>query len=385
MRQLMRILISFILLLSPFTTVSAIEPFEVRVIYFRPLDAPPAPIDRIIQLMQETQEFYASEMERNGFGNKTFRIETVNNKIVIHTVNGAHNAHHYFQNTYQQITEELPLEFRIAKVQDNVHVFIVGGLNLVYGGALGIGWDYSGWRAGGGAILPGDRLNMPIIAHEIGHAFGLFHNSVSYTMMGLHHGIILDYETRWLSTSHYFNDKHIRTDIPQFIKNFPAQSVGDKIIKFKFSFHSKSGLHHSKVIRARGGYLVVGNDELAGENDVAEMDISRNKLIIGDLLSIRAIDVHGNYIYKDITISEFPTPIKDPGDNPNIHKNPDLDQDNNDNEVNEDKENENNLIEIENDCPGCIPDENDKSDNKDLGVSYQNKLTIQWARLKTHR
>ena len=373
MRYITRSLLILLTLLSPLMVADAINPFEVRIVYFRPLDASPAPVDKITNLMQETQEFYASEMERNGFGNKTFSIETVNNKMVVHTVDGAHNAEHYFHNTYQKMWQELPIEFRVK--HDNINVFIVGGLDFVQsGGVLGIGWTFSGWRAGGGAVLPGDRLNMPIIAHEIGHAFGLFHNNVVNTMMGLHHGPILDYEIRWISKSHYFNDRHVRTDIPKFIGDLHIQSIDDNSLKLRFIAQSKSGLHQSKIIRERGGYLVIGSDNLGGEHDISEMDMPRPRVMIGDLLSLRIIDVNGNYVYKDTTIKELPEPIEKAKPNINIfdNKNVDLEEDKKDNPV-------------DNECPGCRSDENDKVDNTDLGVSYRNKLTIQWARLKTHR
>lgn len=277
--------------------------YEARVIYFRPEGAPPTPIESITQLMQETQEFYKLQMEQKGYGAKTFRIESdENQEIIVHTVDGAHYAQHYFANTYQEMEKELPREFTFANINshNNIHVLIVGGLDLVYNGVLGVGWTFSGWSAGGNAVLPGDRLNVPIIAHEIGHAFGLFHNDINFTMMGPNDGPMLDYEARWLSKSHYFNDTHIRTDIPKFVDFLGTEAIGRDIIKFKFSAHSDSDLFQSKIIRIRGG-LVLGDDELNGKDDIAEINVSRLKIVNGDKLSFRIMDVNGNYIFKDIT------------------------------------------------------------------------------------
>ena len=142
---------------------------------------------------------------------------------------------------------------------------------------------------------------MPIIAHEIGHAFGLFHNEVNNTMMGPSDGPMLDYEARWLSKSHYFNDTHIRTDIPEFVDFLGTEAIGRDIIKFKFSAHSDSELFHSKIIRIRGGFVVLGDDELNGKDDIAEINVPRQKIVNGDKLSFRIMDVNGNYIFKDIT------------------------------------------------------------------------------------
>ena len=297
-----------VLLLIPINSYS-VEPFEVRVIYFRPIGSPPTPIDRLTQLMEETQEFYRVQMEQNGYGSRTFKIETdANNDIIIHTIDGKHNPWDYSGNTYEEIEKELPYEFTSAneKSKDNVHVIIVGGLGTVYHGAWGVGWTFSGWQAGGNAVIAGHDLNMPIIAHEIGHAFGLFHNEVNNTMMGSNHGPMLDYEARWLAKSHYFNDQHIRTDIPQFVEYLGAEAIGKDVTKFKFSAHSDSGLYHSKIIRIRGGLVVLGDDELIGKDDIAEINVPSNSIIHGDILSFRIMDVNGNYIYEDISIQSSP-------------------------------------------------------------------------------
>ena len=47
----------------------------VRTIYFQPTDAP-GPTRQIFDLLTETQDFFRSEMERHGYGAKTFRHET---------------------------------------------------------------------------------------------------------------------------------------------------------------------------------------------------------------------------------------------------------------------------------------------------------------------
>lgn len=278
--------------------------YQVRVIYFKPVGSLSTPTDQLTQLIEETQEFYKAQMEEHGYGAKTFRIESnENDEVIIHTVEGKHAPSYYAGNTYEEIEKELPLEFTSANevFMDNVHVIIVGGVSTVFNGAWGVGWTFSNWQAGGNAIIAGNNLNMPIIAHEIGHAFGLFHNEVNNTMMGPRDGPMLDFEAKWLSKSHYFNDTHIRTDIPEFVDFLGTEAIGRDIIKFKFSAHSDSELFHAKIIRIRGGFVVLGDDELSGKDDIAEIDVPRQKIVNGDKLSFRIIDVNGNYIFKDIT------------------------------------------------------------------------------------
>ncbi len=70
------------------------ESFVVNTIYFRPTDAPPIEKmkDDIIKWMKGTQDFYRSEMIRNGFGSKTFKLKRLaNNDIKIYIINGKHN------------------------------------------------------------------------------------------------------------------------------------------------------------------------------------------------------------------------------------------------------------------------------------------------------
>ena len=52
--------------------------FEVHTIYFRPLDAPPHSEYNIDGWIKGTRELYRSEMIRNGFGDKTFNMNTDN-------------------------------------------------------------------------------------------------------------------------------------------------------------------------------------------------------------------------------------------------------------------------------------------------------------------
>ena len=63
----------------------------VRLIYFFPRDRQPHPdINmKIDGLIKDTQKLYADEMERHGFGRKTFRFETdAHGNAVVYHVKG---------------------------------------------------------------------------------------------------------------------------------------------------------------------------------------------------------------------------------------------------------------------------------------------------------
>ena len=84
----------FAILLIPCAAAQPV--YTVRTIYFQPTDAPAAQIDRIIELLIESQDFYRSEMDRHGYGAKTFRLETDGaGNVGFHQIRGKHNAAHY--------------------------------------------------------------------------------------------------------------------------------------------------------------------------------------------------------------------------------------------------------------------------------------------------
>ena len=70
----------------------------VGVIYFLPTGRTPhQDIDaKLDTLLTTVQTFYGNEMARNGFGRKTFKLQTdTNGKTVVHHINGQFNAEYY--------------------------------------------------------------------------------------------------------------------------------------------------------------------------------------------------------------------------------------------------------------------------------------------------
>ena len=93
---------------------------SVRLVYFLPKDRPARPdrIEALRQLIKDAQEFYADEMQRHGYGRKTFRVETDRSgEPIVHRFNGRFNEHHY----YQRITD-----FKVwEQVNDFQHVYYI--------------------------------------------------------------------------------------------------------------------------------------------------------------------------------------------------------------------------------------------------------------------
>ena len=151
--------IAFIVLLVLIVVGSAnAQQFIVRTVYFQPTDAP-APSDRIPDLMLEVQDFYRAEMERHGYGGKTFKLETHNNGVpAIHTVNGRHSASYYQSQTWDRILPELPSQFQN---ENRIHVIIIGNTQLINNSFCGLGWDFVGTGISQGFLLVPEFRSMP--------------------------------------------------------------------------------------------------------------------------------------------------------------------------------------------------------------------------------
>ena len=335
------------------------QQFIVRTVYFQPTDAP-GPTRQIITLLTESQDFYRDEMEHHGYGAKTFHLETDGaGNVGFHHIRGKHSANHYLIDTYNRVKSELPFKFtHDPNAQDNVHVVIIGGLNRLDNGNLGYAWYTAGHRTGGVAVLAGKALHFRLIAHEMGHTFGLYHANDPKALMWSGKDILLDYETRWLDRHHLFNDTHIRNNIPTFIESEPIEAIEGNKVQFKVIAESQSGLYHAQMYRKRTT-LVIGSAEIEGKETTIEVDVRREYLTDGDRVSIQIMDIHGNTIIKHLGSITLPEPLPEVIDPPDI--------------VVEAVEKIEDLI----DCPDC-----QQPNETDLSVHPHLLLTTQWAILK---
>ena len=135
----MRTKLYFVITLFAFVTLfalpnsfaqEALSQPSVRLVYFLPNDRPARP-DRVTalrQLIKDAQEFYADEMQRHGFGRKTFRVETDRGgDPIVHRFNGRFNERHY----YQRLTDFKVWEEFFQQVNDLQHVYLIA-IDLSY-------------------------------------------------------------------------------------------------------------------------------------------------------------------------------------------------------------------------------------------------------------
>ena len=355
MRKLITLTILFLILLIPITADAEL-PFIVRTIYFQPTNAP-APTDRIAELMIEVQDFYRSEMEKHGYGAKTFRLETDNDgDVVVHTVKGRNNIAHYSAMTDTSVRNELPNEL---KNNNNIHVIIVAGLQLVNNRVWGVGWPIYGAASGGYAVIStkSGHFGMSVIAHELGHAFGLYHNIIGKpSLMGAGAGggqgvdVLDDFEARWLDKHHYFNTVHNINHVPEFRIIQRIREVEKDVLRFQIEVDSINGLHQSQIFR-NSDVAVLGWQQLNGNTDTAEFHIRRNTLDNQKHVSVQVLDTQGNHNIARISVRHLPYHIP-------REKNPILEP------------------EI------VVTTEQEQTPPPRLGVSANNKRITSWAKLK---
>ena len=154
------------------------EPRTVRMVYFLPNDRPYRAdvVQRMKDDIRTTQTFYAEQMGGHGYEEVTFRVETdAQGEPMVHRVDGEHPDVHYLDNTIDSVSNELSGRFNLDA---NIYLIVIdNSADLVAstGGCMagGFGWRHS--KSAGGVLIP-DEFEWDLVAHELGHAFGLLHN-----------------------------------------------------------------------------------------------------------------------------------------------------------------------------------------------------------------
>ena len=312
LRKTSTLLVILLLVLMP--TASYAVSFTVRVIYFLPINTSAAPnVDaKIDRLVKSAQKFFANEMERHGYGRKTFTLETnAKGKIVVHRVKGRFSRAYY--QTIDRTTPELPKQF---VNQNNISLILLEGNQfheLLENKFCGKGGDringltfYSGT-----ALVPasGPCFNASVIAHELGHTFGLRHNFENHRyLMGSGSDLLAPCEAEWLNEHHYFNKTKILNNAPKVTRRYELQAELDNKIRIKVALEDSDGLHHAHFYITDNSELI-GYQSLNGKRDMAELVVRRSKLRNQKELYLQPMDLNGNYYIYNIPIRSLPESI----------------------------------------------------------------------------
>lgn len=298
--------------------------YIVRVLYVVPNDRKPDPnMDtKLDTLMKETQQFYADLMAYHGFERKTFRLETdATGSVVVHHVDGKHN-NAYYQNESEDsegsmiVWDEIAEKFDLSK---NIYVLAldISDHIVAYGGipVSGLAGDLNSHY--GKVLIPAFN---PTIAlwHELGHAFGLTHDSRSdaeakrWVHSDSQDPMITSFcAAEWLDVSRYFNPIQdivlARDNAAQVRMLKPTLDAPPYAIMIRFEVADSDGLHHAQL-NASSFYDsgVIGCKKVNGKASTIEFVTTRVIGGISESVQLRLIDRYGNF-----TNHSFPIDITD--------------------------------------------------------------------------
>ena len=128
-------------------------------------------------------------------------------------------------NAYKELLRNRGVDF---KNRNNVVVIFIGGLDFFFlegnfFGIKGFAQVYDSWDCGG-LVVVGQDPHQRVVAHELGHTFGLMHDLETPKAFMASSGRVAhnkatemtDFEARWLDKHHYFNAIHRIDAIPKF-------------------------------------------------------------------------------------------------------------------------------------------------------------------------
>ena len=288
---------------------------KVRLIYFLPRNRPPTPnIDASMRtLIKDVQRFYAEQMDAHGFGRKTFGIETdPTGKPIVHHIVGKHTDGY----SADKIAEEMSQHFDLF---NGFHLIVIEGseeeIDLC-------GVAQSRTNHTGMVIVSASSqqcFNSRVIAHELGHAFGLEHDfrADAYVMS---YGRFLDPHTgslhvvepyrlsdsaaEWLDVHSAFEprpgNKKNKIDTVSQINLLSQRLIAPpNTLSLRFQIIDPDGLHQARLSVHDGiEYVLVSSKLLDGSKNTS-VEFVTSDLIRSDAgidIGVNTIDVSGNFV-----------------------------------------------------------------------------------------
>ena len=354
-KQLLRFIFFLLMYLTlPLTVTASVKPSVdangmVRPVYFLPSDRPARPdrIPALAKLIKDAQKSYADKMHRQGFGGKTFTVETdANGEPLIHQINGKFTEEYYFSSTGYKVWKEIREHFDEGDLQ---HVYFVAiDLSIevveeVAGGVAGLSfYPVSGSMDfdptgriylrnrdltvgeevhGAVAVIPASGRNFGrfVTVHELAHTFGLEHDDrkgrhSDYVMAGGSQDRLSKCAAEWLSVSRFFNTKSLFHNEPGEIQLLSSRTYSQDAVSFRFKVADPDGLYQAQLLvpdildnpqwAGWGAYRLFDCKRLNGKTGTVESVVRTARLV--DRITLQMIDVGGN-----ITWATFPISLDD--------------------------------------------------------------------------
>ena len=298
----------------------------VRLIYFVPEDRRPQPDmkAKLDVLIKDVQRFFADEMERHGFGRKTFQFETdARGNAVVHRVRGRFADSHYHYETARKVWYEIGERFNRSK---NIYFVTIDisnrRINTLVCGTGGPNWAWDGniWTWGGRIIVPasGDCFDgvygRRVAARELGHAVGLLHDFRDDTYLmsyGTNRNRLSHCAAEWLDAHRAFNSRQTAFNEPATIEMLsPSLASPPNAIRLRFEIIDSDGLHQAQIFKedtvfAPGSLELLNCKRLNGIRRTVEF-VTTELTPKSKEVTLRVIDVQGNFTRESFPIDLAP-------------------------------------------------------------------------------
>ena len=300
----------------------------VRLIYFRPSDRATHPdIDaKVDALIQDVQRFFADQMETHGFSRKTFLYEThANGKAVVHHVTGRYTDAHYTGFAFGSgIWGEIDHVHRFSETKD-IYLVLTDMSSETYskficdpearkaaGEVCGVAVGVESAGTSGHALVPiGRCFNIRVIAHELGHVFGLVHDFRNNAFL-MSHGTApndqnqLSYcAAEWLDVHPAFNPGGIFLPSDTTVKLSASPASQGDAIHLRFEITDPDGLHQVQLIHYRDRDAMSVMLDFKGlngaTNSIVEFTSTETALVNSRSARIQCVDINGSYLRGSYT------------------------------------------------------------------------------------
>ncbi|MDE0467284.1 MAG: dockerin type I domain-containing protein [Candidatus Poribacteria bacterium] len=268
----------------------------VRLIYFLPKgrEHREERVQAIRELAKDTKQFFAEEMHRNGFGGKSFNIETdKNGEPVVHSINGKFDEDYYNKNERKNPEWALWEEI-VENFDDFQHVYLTymdTNSEIIGKDACGIGGPsyftlsvhahasigglalrhrhntQTDEVLGGMGMIPAsghcfrnnreDLHPFVVTIHELLHAFGLEHDyregRDSDTAIGGRGFRLSKCAAEWLNVSRFFNSRSVSFNTKGSVEFISINTYGNDEVSLSFQLTDPDRLHQAQLLVPEDG------------------------------------------------------------------------------------------------------------------------------------